>query len=115
MENNGQGTLDLEKSFATLFGSSVSGTGEEELIKLASKFSRQLSIRQIRALMYLKDLSLRFEKIDLVKSKRLNFFVENWLEWKQYNHSDMFVSRIIGDISMRKFINDQTLKIDVKK
>lgn len=104
--------VNLEDALQGLFRTSVSGTGEEELLRLASTFSRQISAVQIRAILVLEHLA--FGSSDQVKAK-IAHLITRWVELKQYNNSDTFVMRALDSISLRKFINENTMKIDVKK
>lgn len=104
---------NLEDKFTDLFNTSVSGTGEEELLRIASQFSLQLSAKQIKALLFLEDYATITES---EKTKgRLKEFVKRWLELKQNNNSDLFVMRALDSISLRKFINEGSFKVDIKK
>jgi len=103
---------DLEKEFSNIFGGSVSATGEEELLRIASKFSRQLSSPQIRALLLLEWIA---PELPEPKKTQITNFVERWLELKQYNHSDVFVMKALEFISLRKFISENTFKINLEK
>jgi len=105
--------VNLEDAFQGLFKTSASGTGEEELLRIASTYSRQLSARQIKAILYLEwQAGVRDNKpyVDLVR-----FFIDRWLELKQFNNSDMFVMRALDSISLRKFIGENAFKINIEK
>lgn len=107
---------NLEDSWQSLFGSTVSGTGEEELLRLASSYSRQYSSTQIRILLYLGYRADLYEaQGNIYKAKQLRNFVEGYEKLKQYNNSDAFVMRALDSISLRKFINENTLRINVEK
>src|ERR1700690_622778 len=76
----------LEDIFSKMFQSSVSGTGEEELLRIASTYSRQIHAKQIKVLLYLE---YRASIAKNPATKRiLKSFVDRWLELKQYNNSD---------------------------
>lgn len=108
--------ISVEDAWSKVFATSVSGSGEEELLRLASKFSLQLSTAQMRVLLY---LSLR--AIDLEDqgrdsdARKLKHFLEAWREWKQYNHSDVYVMRALDSISLRRLINENTLKVSLDR
>jgi len=101
---------NLEDAFQSLFRTSASGTGEEELLRIASTFSMQLSTRQMKALLYLEWIADGHPK-----EKQLRMFVSRWLELKQHNNSDMFVMRALDAISLRKFIGENAFKISIDK
>jgi len=107
---------NLESSFQSLFGSKLSGTGEEELLRLATTFSVQLSSEQVRILLYLNFLARAYEKDghDNV-AKIFDSFCLKYIEYKQYNNSDVFVMRALDSIALRKFMNENTFKVQVQK
>lgn len=104
--------INLEDAFQGLFKTSASGSGEEELLRIASNYSRQISGAQMRILLYLEDLA---QSLNEKKAKRLQHFLTKWLEYKQYNNSDIFVMKALEHISLRKFINENTLKVNIEK
>lgn len=107
---------NLEDQWQSLFGASVSGTGEEELLRLASTFSRQYTAKQIKIMVYLKYTADRYLKAgNKAKSDILNNFIAKYEELKQYNNSDVFVMKALDSISLRKFINENTLRVNVEK
>jgi len=101
---------NLEDAFQNLFKTSASGTGEEELLRIASVYSRQLSARQIKAVLYLEWVARDHEE-----KVRIRAFVDKWMELKQYNNSDIFVMKALEFISLRKFINENTMKVNIEK
>jgi hypothetical protein len=112
VEASQTGDVNLEDAFQSLFKTSASGTGEEELLRIASTFSMQLSTRQMKALLYLEMLAGQSE--EPVKSQLRNF-VSRWLELKQHNNSDMFVMRALDAISLRKFVGENAFKVNIEK
>jgi len=109
--------VNLEDAFANLFKSSTSGTGEEELLRIASRYSLQLSAHQIRLLLFLEQKAWHMadsEKFPQT-SKRLRNFVQRYLELKQHNQSDIFVMKALEFISLRKFLNENSLKVNIEK
>lgn len=122
-----QTEVNLEDAFSKLFKSSVSGTGEEELLRIASDYALQINAKQIKCLLYLihwvDKLQIMADKVDqpkikqyyLWQSRTVNEFVYKWLDWKKHNNSDVFVMRALDSISLRKFINENTLKVNIEK
>lgn len=107
---------NLEAIGSDFFSSSVSGTGEEELLRIASKFSLQLSANQIKIISYLEYIAYLCEEKELyTQQKQLIQFSENYKLMKQHNNSEAFVMRALDSISLRKLINENTLKIDIAK
>lgn len=118
--------VNLEDAFGQLFKSSVSGTGEEELLRIASDYALQITAKQVRLLLYLEHKSESFKLAALNTKGRLSKqfdwaarylheFVFRWLELKKHNNSDVFVMRALDSISLRKFINENTLKVNIEK
>lgn len=107
---------NLEDAWQSLFSGGATGTGEEELLKIASNYALQLSAKQIRAL-----LRLELEAIDLdnkgraVEAKKIRHFVTNWILYKRNNNSEMFVMRALDAISLRRFIGENAFKVDIQK
>jgi len=110
-------TENLEDAFGELFKNSTSGTGEEELLRIASRYSLQLSVPQMKALLYLEWWVDEYKKhpITLPKSRRIRSFVDRYLELKQYNGSDLFVMKALEYISLRRFINENSMKVNIEK
>lgn len=104
---------NLEDAFGNLFKTSASGTGEEELLRIASTYSRQLSTRAIKAILYLEWITA--EREGKSYQERMKHFIDRWLELKQYNNSDQFVMRALDSISLRKFIGENAFKINIEK
>lgn len=119
--------VNLEDAFGKLFKSSVSGTGEEELLRIASDYALQINAKQIKCLLYLVHWADKMNEIGAKQTKpelksyyfwqgkTLGEFVYKWLDWKKHNNSDVFVMRALDSISLRKFINENTLKVNIEK
>lgn len=120
--------VNLEDAFGKLFKSSVSGTGEEELLRIASDYALQITAPQIKCLQYIEHwadkLRMMAKRPDLdanVKlyyewqASQLSTFAFRWLDLKRHNNSDVFVMRGLDSISLRKFINENTLKVNIEK
>ena len=103
---------NLEDAFQNLFKTSASGTGEEELLRIASNYSLQLSAKQMKALLYLE---WWIPKLPEEEKERVRAFIRRWLELKQNNNSDLFVMKALEHISLRKFINENTMKVNIEK
>jgi hypothetical protein len=107
------GEVNLEDAFQGLFKTSASGTGEEELLRIASTYSRQISASMIKAVLWL-EWSAAISR-DPEYTKRMTRFIDRWLELKQFNNSDQFVMRALDSISLRKFIGENAFKINIEK
>lgn len=104
---------NLEEAFANIFTNTTSATGEEELLRIASKFSRQISAQQIKILLFITDLAITTEDEKL--RERLLTFKEQWIELKQYNNSARFVMKALDSISLKKFLGENAIKVNVEK
>jgi len=105
--------INLENLEKTLFESTVSGSGEEEMLKVASRYALQLSTPQLKLLLFL-DITAGLMK-DEKKKKLLQNFIKKYLEMKQHNNSAVFVMRALDSISLKKYINENSFKINVAK
>lgn len=103
---------NLEDAFQNLFKTSASGTGEEELLRIASTYSRQITAGQIKTLLFLEWTKL-YQPLE--RQIQIQSFINRWLELKQFNNSDMFVMRALDSISLRKFIGENAFKVDIQK
>lgn len=97
MENNEKSPADM-----LLEAMNKSSGGEEELLKVASKYSLQLSGVQIRGLLLLKIVKKICSKED---QERIDEFTKDYLMYKEYNGSDRFVMAALQEISLKKFIS----------
>lgn len=103
---------NLEDAFQNLFQTSASAGGEEELLRIASKHAMQLSARQIKVLLYLEMMVKAYPK---EQQEMISNFITRYLELKQNNNSDVFVMRALDSISLRKFINAGSFKVNIEK
>jgi len=109
---------NLEDAFQGLFGNLLSGTGEEELLRLASSYSLQFTSKQIRLLLYLQFVADYHEIAttgDKTITPRLRNFITEYKSLKQYNNSDIYVMRALESIALRKFINENSIRVNVEK
>jgi len=108
---------NIEEAFADLFKGGTTGTGEEELLRVASKYSMQLTTAQMKCLLYVVWQADKFEFAynDSKTAETLRNFVKKWLEFKEYNNSAPFIMRVIDFISLRRFLTEQSFKVDIKK
>jgi len=106
----------LEEAFSNLFAGGTSGTGEEELLRMASKYSMQLNSAQMKCLLYLQ---FKADYYRVIKKDWLADMIENfmlkYLEYKEFNNSAPFVMKIVEYISLRRFLTEQSFKVDIKK
>jgi len=124
-----QSEKNLEEAFGNLFKNSVSGTGEEELLRIASRYSLQMTAKQIKCLLFLEHKAKMFEELYFSAKKQndnkwikykftaeyLRAFVAKWLQLKEHNNSDVFVMRALDSVALRKYINENSMKINIEK
>jgi len=106
----------LADRFQQLLGSSMSGGEDEKLLELASNFSVQLSAAQVRTLIAVNmfaDVLDSKGKID--QAKILRSFLKKYLDLKKYHGSDFYVMRALDSISLRKFMSQTPIGVDVIK
>jgi len=103
-----------EDVFDDILGNIQSPTGEEGLLKLASKYALQLDGRQMRALMFAEAFIADNKCTEDIKQK-MTKMLNKWLEYKQFNRSNVFVMTALDSISLRKLITENTMKINVQK
>lgn len=99
---------NLEELFSDLF-QQTSGTGEEELLRIASTYSRQITGYQMKLILFLEYLA------NVADHSAIKDFIVRWLELKQFNNSDRFVMRALEYISLRKFLGENAIKVNIDK
>ena len=111
-----QKKANIEEAVASLFASGTTSTGEEELLRVASKYSMQLTTAQMKCLLYIEWCAVRAHAYgNEVLSTALTDFIKRWLEFKEYNNSAPFIMKVIDFISLRRFLTEQSFKVDIKK
>jgi len=103
---------NLEDAFQGLFKTSASGGGEEELLRIAADYSLQLTAPQIKALLYLEWC---IPKLSDSEKMKVRHFIDRWLQLKRNNNSDMFVMKALDFISLRRFINENSMKVNIER
>ena len=79
----------MEEAVKAIFRTSVSGSGEEELLRIASTYSQQVSARQMKVMLY---LGLRALTMDEAEKEKVKYFIDRWFEMKKYNNSAPLLS-----------------------
>jgi hypothetical protein len=109
-------SLNFEEALGGLLKNSVSGSGEEELLRIASRYSLQITANQIKALLFLEYLADMWKAYDFLwEAEFLYKFCAKWLQLKENNNSDMFVMKALEYISLRRFLNEQSFKVNIQK
>lgn len=88
------------------------GSGEEDMLNTATKYTLRLSPAQIKCLSF---LNFAKNEIENGKNKQaIEEFIDKYLQFKQYCNSQNFILRIFDFHSLRHYIGSG-LNIDVKK
>lgn len=85
---------------------------EAEIVDIAQKYSLQLNIRQIKAILYLNYIKNDLKNNDKAKIEE---FIKKYIELKIHNASASFIIKILENIALKKFINEDTFKININK
>lgn len=107
----------LADKFQALLGSSSVGSEDEKLLEVASNFSVQLSASQLRILVGLKLFANVLDEVEKKpeQAQILRQFVKDYVELKKYHGSDFYVMRALDSISLRKFMQERPIGVDVLK
>jgi len=106
---------DLEQAFAALFKNSASGSGEEELLRVASDYALQLNAEQIKILLYMEGIALSVRESSKWRYDRIITFIHRYLELKKHNQSDVFIMASLREISLRRYLNESSFKVNIDK
>lgn len=108
--------INYEDAFQSLFKTSVSGSGEEELLRIASQYSLQITAKQIRCLLALHWFADELKEMGYNSyGQRIKDFAAMWLKLKENNNSDAFVMKALEFISLRRFLGESSFKVDIQK
>ena len=106
--------IDFDEALKSIF--KPVGTDEADLLRIASEFSLQLTGDQIKGLLMIDILAFYCEKAGLVdRVNQLRSFIKNYLEFKSKNNSYKFILSAMREISLSRFINENTTKVNVEK
>jgi len=112
MENKEIKEIDFSKTFEGLFQTFSPTAGEEEILRIASQYALQLTAPQIKILMFLKIYSLF---TDEEEKKAIETFLEDYLKYKRFHLSDKFIMKCLETISLKKFLGENWLKVNIEK
>jgi len=107
--------ISLQERFQQLLGSSSMGGDDEKLLELASSFSVQLSASQIRILLALNMFGDILELEGNRGSLVIRNFIKKFIELKKFHGSDFFVMRALDSVSLRRFMQEKPIGVDVIK
>lgn len=109
--------INLEDAFSDLLGGGMEAEsidGDAQLLEVASKHTLQLDGMQIKALLYIE----MFSSLYLTKESEKNAlenFKKNYIRYTSHCASQPFIERVLAAISFRRFINENTLKVNIDK
>lgn len=95
--------------------SQSSGGGDEEILKIASEYALQVGPRQIQTIMRLKMFALTYAKINENLTFVIESFIQEYLKVKHFHESGMFIRGVIGDLSLKKIIPPDAIRMNVMK
>lgn len=93
----------------------TSGGSDEEMLKIASNYSLQMSGRQIACLMKLKMFALSYGHLNKTLLSDIETFIKEYLELKHFHESGPFIRAVIGDLSLKRIIPNDATKVNVMK
>lgn len=114
MENTENSNPLQVSDFMNMFASAGSG-GDEEILKIASEYALQIGPQQIATLMRLKLFARDYAKYNSELPDKINYFVREYLHIKKYHESGGFIQRIIADLSLKKIVPNDAVKVNVMK
>lgn len=104
---------DLTKIFENLFSPSSPLAGEEELLRIGTQYTAQLNTNQIKGLLLLE---IGKEITEDQKAKKiLENFINSYLKFKKYHGTDKFIVKLFEYISLKKFLGENWLKVNIEK
>lgn len=112
IDKDSSANIDIGES---LFGSLFQGTdtgGDEELLRVATSYTRQFNSDQIKGIILLKWIS---KIVSDRERSQINDFIDTWLDIKQYNNSSAFVRQIVDSIAIKRLVNANNLKVNIEK
>lgn len=112
MEEDLKNKKDVADVFGDLF--QQTDTGDEGLLKIASGYSLQTSADQIKGILLLEICAMLMQP-EMPENTIPGWFAKRWLHLKQFNQSAPFVMRALDSISLRKFLGENAIKVNVEK
>lgn len=114
MNENNENANENKTQVSDIMGlmTQSSGGGDEELLRIASNFSRQITGRQQRtmAMLYMFGISKGGEI-----EKKITKFLDYYMTNKQYHESGPFVMRALDAIAVKRYIDPGAVKVNVNK
>jgi len=109
-ENEQNNVADIMNAFA-----SGSQGGDEEILKIASDYALQINPAQISSLLKLKMFAIdNWGQYPHIMEK-VEKFTHEYLTMKKFHESGMFIRTIIADLSLKKVIPNDAVKVNVMK
>jgi hypothetical protein len=105
--------LTAENSFSKLFEGAQSASGDQELLKVAADFASQYSGEQMKILCFIHGLVSA--RPDSNFAKKISPVLAKYVEYKRNHDSAMYVMAALDSIALRKFVNENTMKVNIMK
>jgi geranylgeranyl pyrophosphate synthase len=105
--------IDIQKFFENLFQSSGIAEGEAEILRVATEYTIFLDGQKIRALLLLKIYSLLTE--DEKEKEIINEFINTYLQYQRYNQAQRFIIKVLESLTLKRFLGENWLKVEVQK
>ena len=105
--------LTAENAFSKLFEGAQSASGDQELLKVASEFAPQFTGPQIKTLCFVQGLIASRPTSPFAMKMRP--IIEKFIEYKRNHNSAMYVMQALDSIALRKFVNENTMKVNIQK
>jgi len=118
MENETETQVNIEDVMGNFLSGESGVGGDEELLKVASQYALVLKGKQIKVLLWLKVKIELYKLGNEMEKKRavvLETYVKQYIEWKSYHNAQNFIMRALDNISLRRFINENSLKVNIDK
>jgi len=100
-----------------IMGAMTAGSngGDEEILKIASDYALQITPAQISCLLKLKMFAIdNISKYPEITVK-VDHFTREYLTMKKFHESGMFIRTIIADLSLKKIVPNDAVKVNVMK
>jgi len=92
-----------------------SSGGDEEILKIASDYALQITPAQIACLIKLKMFAIDNQKKYPEIGAKVDKFTHEYLTMKKFHESGMFIRTIIADLSLKKIVPNDAVKVNVMK
>lgn len=105
--------LSAENAFTAMFSGAQSASGDQELLRVATDFAPQYTGEQMRTLCYIYGLIAR--RPDSFFAKMVEPILDKYVLFKRNHDSALYVQAALDSIALRKFVNENTMKVNIQK